>query len=85
MTLQEYIDQTEPQKMPNVLLERSEIQIGKTINNVIKERSLTLVWIVDGCAELLWGIAYVLVGDDKTLWTTDEDGNPKKRSCFSLK
>lgn len=85
MTLTEFFNQTEPQRMPNVLLERSEVHIGQTINNVIQERSLTPIWIIDGCAELVWGVTYVLIGEGKRLWTTDEDGNPKKMSCFSLK
>ena len=85
MNLLEYINQENPQRMPNVVLEHSEVQKGATIHTPIKDTALTLIWIIDGCAELLWGITYVLVGEDKTLWTTDENGNPKKRSCFSLK
>jgi hypothetical protein len=83
MNLTQYIEQTNPQRNPCVILDRSEITIGASIkiNGVGK---LTQVWITDGIARILWGIMYIKKENDLTLWTTDKDGNPKKRSCFSL-
>jgi hypothetical protein len=83
MTLTEYLNQQEPKRNPNVILDKTEYTIGSSIKT--GNKTLKMVFITDGSAELLWGIEYVLINDDKTLWTTDKDGNPKARSCFSIK
>lgn len=83
MTLAEYINQTDPVRMPEVILERSEITVGTTIS-IAGGTTLTSVWITDGVAKICWGKMYVVKNDDRTLYTTDSDGNPKSRSCFQL-
>jgi hypothetical protein len=82
MTLQEYLNQKNPIKFPNVILDKTEIHKGHTMN--VGNRKLTQIWIIDGNAQILWGIMYLLIDNDPTLWTSDNDGNPKNRSCFSL-
>ena len=81
MTLEEYIDQPDPQRNLTVELDRSEITIGATIK-IAGHPSLTQIWITDGYAKICWGIQYVKKEDDSCLFTSDADGNPDKRSCF---
>lgn len=83
MTLAEYLNQTDARKHPSVILDKTEYTIGSTIK--AGGTTLTMVFITDGDAEMLWGIEYVMKDNDKTLWTTDKDGNPNYRSCFSIK
>ncbi len=83
MTLAEYLNLTDARKHSNVILDKTEYTIGSTIK--AGGTTLTMVFITDGAAEMLWCNEYVMKDNDKTLWTTDKDGNPKYRSCFSIK
>jgi len=84
MTLTEYLNQADPHRMPNVVLDKTEYTIASSIN-IPNKGKLSLVYITDPEAKILWGIEYVKWDNDTTLYTTDADGNPKKRSCFSTK
>lgn len=79
MTLQEYISQVNPVRMPDVILQKGEYKYGV--------ESGTLNWrqvFIDH--DLLGSIEYaVLKNHGKSLWTTDADGNPVRRSCFRIK
>jgi len=84
MTLQEYVNQTDPKFMPNVGLDKTEYTIASS-TNILGKGHLSVVYITDGGAELLWGIEYTKWEGNPRLYTTDADGNPKKRSCFFIK
>ena len=84
MTLEEYINQTDPKKNVVVELDRSEVHFGASIT-IPGLGKYTSIYIIDGCAKLLWGTMYILKDGDKSLWVTDADGNPKNRSCFIMK
>ena len=83
MTLTEYLNQTNPQMNNNVVLDHTEYSLGSSIT--VGNKKLRMCFITDGSAKILWGIEYVLIDDSKVLWTTDNFGNPKRRSCFSIK
>lgn len=84
MTLTEYLNQKEPQRMPNVLVELSELTIGTTLRSVNNAQTRTQVFFKTN-HPLLQGAEYCLVNNGRTLMTTDSDGNPKRYSCFRLK
>ncbi len=80
MTLIEYLNQTTPQKNQKVFLTPTEYVITNSVkagNNHFKRIYIT-------ASQLLSGIEYVQVNDEKNLYTTDSDGNPKNLSCFYL-
>lgn len=83
MTLQEYATQSDPRKHPHVEVDLTEVTKGATIT--IAGQSLTQIWIIDGWGKEMWGIMYILKGNENNLWATDKDGNPNYRSCFHLK
>lgn len=78
LTLTEYCHQREPVRMPDVLLQEGEYQV-------------LLTWPVAGNfyrsirIHMFSAAEYVEKFGDGVLWTTDDDGNPKSRSCFRIK
>jgi hypothetical protein len=78
MTLTEYLNQGDsPKRFPNVKLEFSEVLIYK----VGKMYSITIPSIE---AKFKTKHTYFAEAGSAILWTTDEDGNKRKISCFSL-
>ena len=74
MTLAQYLNQDNPVRMPDVVLEESQCRIGHLVYD---HRA---VYIDD---ERLPAEYAVKVDDaGRKLWTTDSDGNPVARSCF---
>ena len=83
MTLTEYLNQDDPKKMPRVELANDEVKFGiqYMIARVAFTREVTI--------PALWEKykipgTYIQKNRDPTLWTSDQDGNPVARSCFSL-
>ena len=76
MTLTEYLAQTDPVRMPDVVLEEGEYEIFNTVG--MKPFRFTHVYLpsVKG--------SYSVKEGDTTLYTQDQFGQPKNRSCFSL-
>lgn len=86
MTLNEYLNQDEPQRMPNVILKPNEYSIGTTIK-IAGHNDITQVFIQsDEFNKAFPGMTneYVVKGNEKRLWTQDGEGNPKSLSCFYL-
>lgn len=78
MTLTEYLNQKDPVRMPDVLLQEGEYIKGVTIQ-IPGAYILTQVFINGIDHE------YVERSDRAHLYTTDGDGNPKSPSCFRIK
>jgi hypothetical protein len=82
MTLHEYLNQTEPVKMPTVFLQENEIirhgtyKKGNDTFNIIEVKQL---WQIYGV-----GSPYIQINDSDCLYTTDSDGNKKSLSCFRV-
>lgn len=78
MTLQEYRNQNPVQKQSagSVLLTSDEVEFGLCIriHSELYYVQVKMNWI---------DYQYILKPNDNTLWTTDEDGNPKSRSVFA--
>lgn len=86
MTLTEYLNQPEPQRMPNVVLNQNEYSVGITIK-IAGHNDLTQIFIQsDEFNNAFPGMTneYVVKGHDRRLWTQDGEGNPKSLSCFYL-
>jgi hypothetical protein len=81
MSLSEYIAQDIPERMPEVILTEEDYKVLTTIK-VAGWPTLTLVSVN------LWPLSvpreYVKKEGEVRLYTTDEDGNPKTLSCFSI-
>lgn len=75
MTLQEYLAQEDPQKMPTVILQEGEYEVWNTAG--VSPRRFTHISIN--------GIGSYSVNEGQTqLYTQDQFGYPKSRSCFHL-
>lgn len=80
MTLTEYINQQEPQRMPVVKLINKEVIVAATHTDVMG--NVTKSVYINNPHPLVAGIEYCLIGG--TLYTTDKHGNAKNRSCFHV-
>jgi len=78
MALSEYNTQKDPARMPLVLLQEGEYKLGLKLTLSGGTETRQQVWVQGYPAE------YCLVNGSTKLWTTDGDGNPKKRSCFTI-
>jgi hypothetical protein len=76
MTLTEYFNQSEPVLMPHVVLTEADYKTGLTIN--VGQDKLTAIEI-NGLSA-----GYIIKNGYGIVWTTDQDGNPKSPSCFSV-
>lgn len=76
MTLTEYLAQTDPVRMPDVVLQEGEYEVFNTVG--MKPFRFTHVHI-----PLVKG-SYSVKEGATTLYTQDQFGQPKSRSCFSL-
>lgn len=77
MSLKEYFNQKEPQRMPTVLIKPNEYKVSSAIK-IGKEVRKSVYFNTKN--PLLVGIEYCLIGT--TFYTIDKDGNPLRRSCF---
>ena len=77
MNLQEYINQTEPKQMPIVGLKRNEV----VIYNVNKKY---LVQVPELNKKYGIDAVYIVKENNLSLWTINEHGTKKDRSCFYL-
>ena len=78
MTLTEYCQQRDPVRMPDVLLQEGEYKVLITLNLAGKMhlRAIHVIMFNHEYAEKNDGTGI--------LWTTDDHGNPKSRSCFRI-
>jgi hypothetical protein len=83
MILVDYLTQDNPIRMPKVYLEKEEykvhlsIKVGQDILTAIEIPVLWKKYGINPC--------YVKKNNEENLYTQDEDGNPKNRSCFYIK
>jgi hypothetical protein len=80
MTLDEYLNQEKPVRMPSVMVKREELSIGGTTKFAGETRTQVFF---DSLNPLLLG-EYCIVNNGRTLMTTDDDGNPRRYSCFRI-
>lgn len=82
MTLKEYLNQQDAQRMPEVILTENDIAIQAKYK--VGVDMLTLVTI-NGLWEK-FGVSrpYLKINNESALYTTDNDGNKKSLSCFRL-
>jgi hypothetical protein len=78
MTFQEYLNQEDPKRMPNVVLEMEDLYIVYTLNSKSGKVHMIQLHIHGDLHE------YRLDEGDTQLWAMDEHGNKKARSCFSI-
>ena len=76
MTLTEYLDQKDPARMPNVILAEGEYEVWNTAG--IKPYRFTHINIP------IFRGSYVVKEGETNLYTQDQFGYPKSRSCFHL-
>lgn len=78
MTFQEYLNQENPKKNPNVVLQMEDIYHFWTHNFKTGKVYIILLMIESEVYE------YSLDEGDTILWTTDDQGNKHKISCFRI-
>jgi len=76
MTLTEYLNQEDPARMPNVILAEGEYEVWNTAG--IKPYRFTHINIP------VFRGSYVVKEGETNLYTQDQFGYPKSRSCFHL-
>ena len=76
MTLQEYLNQTDPVKMPEVILQEGEYQVWNTAGRAPRRFTHVSVPAVGG--------SYSVNEGQTRLYTQDQFGYPSKESCFYL-
>ena len=81
MTLKQYLNQKDPARMPQVILEKKDYIVASTRTNITGEKRSRVYINTDN--PLLAGVEYCLIGSG--FYTVDRDGNPKNRSCFRIK
>lgn len=84
MTLNHYLSQTDPERMPVVRLTPDEYTVTKTMNVYTTQSKSKKVAIRQVFINAFPGVEYVQEGTWPQLYTTDGDGNPKARSCFYI-
>lgn len=77
MTLLDYCKQSDKSQIGEVLLQDHEVKIGMTITTCAGLETLTQVYVY------MFDHTYVLKSGSNVLWTSDDHGNPQKRSVFS--
>ena len=76
MTLTEYLNQEDPARMPNVILSEGEYEVWNTAG--VKPYRFTHINIP------VFRGSYVVKEGETNLYTQDQFGYPKSRSCFHL-
>ena len=82
MTLTEYLEQKEPERMPKVILNEHEYIIKFQYKRFMINHGHERVEVKTVFINTFPSIEYVQVGTWNQLYTTDSDGNPKSKSCF---
>jgi len=83
MTLTEYMTQEHPVKMPRVDLSELDYEVHLSIK--VGQDILTAIEIPALWKRFKTSPYYVQKNDEENLYTQDENGNPKSRSCFYIK
>lgn len=78
MIFQEYLRQQDPKRHPRVYIERDDCY-GFYEGSLPFGRAIIVLLIHNEY------YSYLLPEKSERLWTMDEDGNPKARSCFQFK
>lgn len=78
MSLDEYLSQENPEKMPRVFLKKDEYFEGLTVKTAIGDTK-TQIFIY-----AFPEIEYSVTNKRGSLYTNDSDGNQIKVSCFNL-
>ena len=81
MTLNQYLKQKDPIRMPDVIVKDSEY-IAVTSRTLVRNGEVRKRVYFKTENKLLAGIEYCLVGN--SFYTVDSDGNLKNRSCFRI-
>jgi hypothetical protein len=76
MTLQEYLAQEDPVRMPDVILQEGEYEVWNTAGVAPRRFTHISIPAVKG--------SYSVNEGDTQLYTQDAFGYPKSRSCFHL-
>ena len=84
MTLNAYLSQTDPVRMPCVKLEPEEYIVRTTLTAYTKNSGSQKVTIKQIFIHAFPGVEYVQEGSWPQLYTTDKHGNPKAPSCFRI-
>lgn len=84
MTLNQYLSQTDPERMPHVKLDPSEYFVKTTLTAYTNRSGRNKVTIKQVFIHAFPGVEYVQEGNWPQLYTTDEHGNPKAPSCFRI-
>jgi len=82
MTLTEYINQVDPIRNPNVVLEKNEFITSESIWNGVEK--LTFIEIPALYTKYRISGNYIQIDDRPELYTMSDDGNVKRLSCFRL-
>jgi hypothetical protein len=80
MTLTDYLNQKDPQRMPNVVLKKHELIIANTRTTIMGDKTSRVYINHDN--PLVAGTEYCLIGS--RLYTVDRDGNARNPSCFRV-
>ncbi len=78
MTLAEYLNQETPKRLPVVYLEKTDFRIVHEASQFVVVEIPILYKLFNTNA------VYIKQKDGTFLWTMDEDGNKKHRSCFRI-
>lgn len=76
MTLNEYINQVNPIRFPKVILKEEEYLV------IAKSSTGEMISIPKLDEAMKNWFYYFRYFESKLLWTMDDNGNPKKLSCF---
>ena len=79
MTLKEYLNQKDPQRMPTVILKKTDYIVANSSKFGTELRHRVYFKTKN---TLLAGVEYCLIGT--RFYTTDSDGNPLNTSCFRI-
>lgn len=77
MNFQEYVNQKDPQKQAPLSVKVTRQDIKQT-GNFAEFKGMNLETVT------LLGFNYILINDKGTLYTIDENGQPKEQSVFYL-
>lgn len=80
MTLNKYLNQKDPIRMPCVLLKDSELIVSSVHTDIMK--NVTSRVYINHTNPLVAGVEYKLIGT--RLYATDGHGNEKGASCFRI-
>lgn len=77
MTLSQYLNQADPVRRPTVIVEFSEVSIGRFIGAIGSKYAPVFINRIQA--------EYAVKEGSNLIYTTDEDGNPRRVSVFQFK